>query len=264
MPAPAILCAQLILSASAVADEPSATDLLMRAAQVEQTQASLRAQYAFHQHSETRVLDDKGKPGAVVLTEDYDIVYLAGAPYAVLKQRNGKALSQSEGAKIQEEMRRAFRARRTYSTGGPMSLKIGPGKAQFGSLADLARLMNNTLVREETIGGRPAYVVRSAAPPNALSGDARDAEIMSHGHTLWIDREDGAIVRHEIQTAGPYGIIQVFERNEAGVWLMREIQGRSPGTYYFRKRDYLSTTRYSDYRKFDATTTITFDDAPAK
>ncbi len=129
--------------------------------------------------------------------------------------------------------------------------------------------MNNTIVREETIGGRPAFVVKSEAPPNAAGNDSRDAEILTYRHTLWIDREDGAIARHEIETKdasklGPYGFVQVSDRNEAGVWLLRETHGRSPGTYYFRKRDFLSTSRYSDYRKFDATTTITFEDTPAK
>lgn len=252
-----------------MAAEPSATDLLLRAAQVEDNQAALRSQYAYHQHSETQALDDKGKPIATVLTEDYDIVYLAGAPWPMLKARNGKALSKSEADTIQADMRRAFSQRRTYSTGGPMSLKIGPGRRQFGSLADLARLMNNTIIREETMGGRPAFVVKSETPANAAGQDSRDAEILTYRHTLWIDREDGAVVRHEIETRdasrlGPYGLVQISDRNDAGVWLLRETQGRSPGTYHFVKHDFLSTTRYSDYRKFDATTTITFDDAQGK
>jgi hypothetical protein len=84
---------------------------------------------------------------------------------------------------------------------------------------------------------------------------------------FWIDQEDKAIARREIETAGPHSqlgpdgrVVQIFSKDEGTPWLIREVVSRSQGTYYFRKRDFLNTDRFSGYKKFDAQTTITFEE----
>jgi hypothetical protein len=78
-------------------------------------------------------------------------------PYSMLTRRNGKPLSATDAQKIREDMRKAEAERKTYHVG-----RIGLGfvSPQFGSLAHLARLMENTIVREELLNGRKTIILK--------------------------------------------------------------------------------------------------------
>ena len=65
-------------SAITFGQAPPANELLKQAAQADKEQEALRTQYYFRKRSETYVLDDKGKPGKLVYSEDSETVFLAG------------------------------------------------------------------------------------------------------------------------------------------------------------------------------------------
>lgn len=245
------------------AQQLSANEILTRAFENERRQEVIRSQYCWREHAERRESTRDQKPGKLNFTHDYEWIYLEGEPFRKLVAVNGRPL-QGKRAK-QEALRMQMtaaerRAARANSKPNPRIISVG--NVPF---ADIVRALDHYLVGEEIISGRNAWVIRSApggdSAPGAGAADARSCQ-----YTFWIDQQDFVLIRqkYEVVRAGVEALPgtwseTLYSRAADGLWLRTRMEGyfvtgppRPPARWW-------QVHTFSDYRKFDAGSTITFE-----
>lgn len=202
----------------------AALEVLHLIVTAEHQQEALREQYACHELQ----VNDNGKR-----TSDYDVIRVDGKPYRKLVARNGQPLSEQEARMVEEDMR-AHR-RRSYNM-------------HIGKFADLETTHNLTL----------AGNILTATPK--AKGPYR--------HRFQFDPATHVIVRHQVDVVGPGSelkpgtvLVREFTREPGdGLWLLRTMNinykaARDKGNQFHT---------FTNYRKFDASSTITFEEPTPK
>lgn len=247
-----------------------ADEILKQAAENQKKQVALRAQYCYRDHEERRRVGEDGKPGKMFLNVDYEIIYLEGGPYRKLMLRNGKPLEPKEAQEVEAQMQKtAAQRREEQKRGGPVRRLISMNP---GGLDDMVRLMDNTLLREEEINGRKAWVIQSQPKKDSFSSSPQDAEVLCYRHLFWIDQEDHVVARHDAEVirggldVRPGTTLKVtYAKEDGAVWFPRVVTTvaeikpiDSPHEKYHEQVE----NRYSDFRKFGAQSTITYETKP--
>jgi len=239
--------------------------ILRQALGNESRQNALREQYLYHEHVESGLFNGDGSPGKPKSTWDYEIVYLEGAPYRKLTGFNGKPLNPKQAAYEEEKMQKTAAERRADQAQQKRKIvAIGV------HMADVVRLMDHTLLREDEIGGRKVWVVDSKPARDAVAASADDAKVLCYHYTYWIDQEDRVVAQVE------YEVIRAGVDSEPGT-RSRTVLAKENGSPWFRRSmngDFLlkgphgtnhvfERHRYSGFRKFDAQSDIQFAAPPA-
>lgn len=241
----------------------SGDEILKRASDGERKQAALRAQYYYREHVEVRDAGKNGAPGKVRLSRDYEIIYLEGGPYRKLVLVNGKPLKPQQAQQEEQQMQKtAAQRREERARSGPARSKsITVGEAR---LDDMLRLMENTLLREEEIRGRKAWVVQSDSRRDLVASTPRDARILCYRYVHWIDQEDGAVAQQEFEViregidAKPGTKSRaVFAKQDGSPWFLRSLDGE-----FWTKGHWFQQHRYHDFKKFEAHSEIEFGKEP--
>jgi hypothetical protein len=116
---------------------------------------------------------------------------------------------------------------------------------------------------EDTVNGRPAWVLEGTPRLNAKPDQERDAMVALMRCRVWIDKQDLVFVRTEGDMMEawqnlPTGTHVVTELSpiEPGVWLTKSIRITAPRL----SGDVETAQEYFNYRKFQTKTTIHFSD----
>ena len=242
------------------ATTPSADELLNRVLAAEPAREQMRAHYIYREHTERSHPD-----GKVDFTVEYEWIYLEGKPYRRLVARNGKPL---KGKQAEEEERR-FQMTRAERRAADAKRKPDPGILSAGiDLAHIVKLMTHSITGEESINGRPTWVIHSEPAPR--NSDAilskKEQERLCYRTTLWIDKEDFAITqkRWEVTKIGPQVLpgshsIETYDRIAPGLWMIHVLEGEFYSGPPQPKGHWKQTHRFSDYRKFGSESNVSFD-----
>lgn len=155
--------------------------------------------------------------------------------------------------------------------GGLQSRSVRFEGAGLGSLRLGLMLMDNTLLREESLGGRKAWVILSEAKRDATPGSPSETRALYYRHTWWIDQEALVVARHESEVIrqGPdpsdpvigSRTAEVYATENGSPWLLRTadlwISTRSTSMSGVQT---LEQHRFTDYKKFDVQSTIKFEE----
>ena len=203
-----------------------ALEVLRLVVSAETEQDPLREQYAY------RELQENGSR-----TKAFDVILLEGRPYRKLVERNGKPLTEKERREVEADMLKTSRERRKAG------LFTRTYTMRIGRLADLEK------THEITLEGN-----QLTAKPKA------DSPML---HRIQFDPQTHVMLRHEVEVVGP------GSEMKPGTILIREFSRQGDGPYLVRKmiidfkvrfaKGYQVHT-FSNYRKFDAASTITFGD----
>ena len=245
----------------------TAEQILRQAVENEPRQNALREQYLYHEHVENGPFKADSSPGKPTRTADYEIVYLEGAPYHRLVAFNGKPLNPKQEAYEAEKMRKTAAERRADQARTKRKI-IAIGVR----LADVLRLMDHTLTREEEVGGRVMWVVESKPKSGAVGASEGDAKVLCYRYTDWIDREDGVLARQEyevikegVDSAPGTRSKAVWAKEDGLPWFLRSLEGDFMSKNPKGMGHVFERHSYSDFRKFDAQSSVGFaePDAPA-
>ncbi len=142
---------------------------------------------------------------------------------------------------------------------------------------DVFAVYDIAVLRRETVNGRPTLVTSLTPRKKARTRSDAGRFLKKIRGTAWVDEADSQVVRVEMEAVDDItfglgllarmhdGSTIMFRRTlvNGEIWLPAEAQYRIAGrTLVFRKFDLESTTRYSDYRKFDVTTTEAVSSSP--
>ena len=222
------------------------------------TQRSLQARdhYTYIQRDEDRRLDSLGK----VKSESIDVTQMMvinGARFEQLLEHNGEPPSAKEQKRIDDDLDKL-----KHETPDEHAARIRKNQEDRALLQDVLEAFDFRLVGEETVGGRPAYVL-DATPHPGYHAHGKYAKMFSRVEgKLWVDKQDFGWIKVDVHAIESFSIGLILARVERGsqitieqtcvseaVWVPKRVQIRATARILFLKSlDIQRTLTYTDYR----------------
>ena len=149
-------------------------------------------EYSYTERQETRILDSAGK-----VKEQHsrttDIILLEGSPYRRVVARDGKPLAPAE-QKREDDKLRFDTGERSHETPEQRKARLADWdrrqRRMHEPLSEVPDAFTFKLAGEETLDGRPVYVV-DAMPKPGYKPKRQSSQYLPHVKArLWIDRDD--------------------------------------------------------------------------
>jgi hypothetical protein len=224
--------------------------------------------YAFHELTVEKQLDKKGKITGTD-TELSEVLMLGGRPYSRLLERDGKPLSEKDGAKEQDKLDKEA-AKRAKETDRDRA-KFEKDRLEERRFArEIPDAFDFQLLGEETMDGLPVWRIQAEPKPGFKPRQGRADLLKKVRGTLWIDQAGYQWVRAEIDVIDtiswglfvlriPAGAKISFSQMRVNdeVWLPKNVHVRADAKLALLKTIRLDMdVAYSNYRKFRAESQI--------
>lgn len=161
------------------------------------------------------------------------------------------------------------RYRRTQRDGKPLPPKRQelqpPGKRWAMRFEQVLAHHELALVGEDSIGGRPVWVLQTRLRPDAPAPTGLEDLGLLGALRLWLDRESGIDLQSRLEVTRSFrglergSVIETRLMKFGGVFVAARALIRIPGT----KSSVETVQTYSDYKRFSSDVTIRFDPEPA-
>lgn len=258
-------CAVLAFTVKAVAGA-DAREIVQLSVERDARNASSSPQYTFLQREETRELDRSGAVRSRKI-ETWDVTLLEGSPYKRLVARNDKPLSPEEQKWEEEKLRRSIEERRK-ETVSVREQRLAEWRKrqerQRQPIREVPDAFNFTMVGEETLEGRPVYVIAGTPKPGYKPRSPATAFLPKLKLRVWIDKGDYQAARIEAETTdtvsfggflvrvakGSRLVIEQTRVNDE-IWLPKRVTVNASARLFLLKgfnREFDFT--FSDYKKF--------------
>lgn len=240
---------------------------LQEAAASEKELAAKRASYVYRERQSNWALDAQGrKKKEKASTKVYEHIFLEGAPYRQLIERDGKPISGSELEK-REAARKKEAAIRQDNRRARKPFLPGTRHIRAGSLPEVAGASTAKLVGEEMVDGHPCVLIETE--PNGKVDTPRNKELQSYRQRFWIHRDLKVLVRRRVEVIGPdaeitLGSILTHQRaplEGTGIWFENRSEIDFGATVFgVKKLRGLQVHEFFDYRRFQVESTITMEE----
>lgn len=214
-----------------------------------------RDHYTYLVLDEDRRMDSGGR----VKSNDVDvtrIILINGAPFEQIVQHNGQPLSAEERRKQEEQIGKLKR-----ETPEQQAARLSKERECRSLLGELPKAFDFRLLGEETVDGRPAYVLQGTPHPG-YQGHSKYAKLLSKVEgKVWVDKQDFGCIKvdgHVIETISfgwflarlQTGSHVTMEQTRVdGIWMPKRIEVRADATILLVKGyDIFRTVSYSDYQ----------------
>ena len=245
-------------------------DIVRRSVAKDDRNAKLANDYTYLVHNTLRLLDGKGNVKSTE-KETHEILSIGGKRFRRLTEKDGKPLPPKEEAKQQQRMDRAIAEAKKLSPEERAKRLADQERKQAKDregIRNIPDAFDFTLLREEAVAGRPAYVI-AAKPRPGYQGPSHDLLAKMQG-TLWIDKADYHWVKAEVETLDTVswgffiarlgkGTRLAFEQTRVNeeIWLPRwALIKASARLGLVKKVNVEGEMTYSNYRKFSTDSKI--------
>lgn len=215
-----------------------------------------RDEYTYTERDEDRRLDSSG----LVKSDDAKVIqitFVNGAPFEQLMEHNGRppsAEEQRESAKDLDKLK--------HETPQEQAIRLGKEEDNGSFLREVLDAFDFQLIGEETVEGRPAYVLQ-ATPHPGYHAQGKYGKMFSNVEgKLWIDKQDFGWVEVDGQVTQAFSMGLFVARVQRGshvllgqtcvgddVWVPKRIEVRaSAKILFFKNLDIDRILTYSDYR----------------
>ena len=222
------------------------------------TQRSWQARdhYTYVERNEDRRLNSLGQ----VKSESVDVsrmMVINGARFEQLLEHNGLPPSAKEQKRSDDDLDKL-----KHETPDEQAARIRKDQEDRALLQDVLEAFDFRLVGEETVGGRPAYVL-DATPHPGYHAHGKYAKIFSRVEAkLWVDKQDFGWIKVDGHVTESFSMELILARVERGshitmeqtcvgeaVWVPKRIEIRATARILFLKSlDIQRTLTYTDYR----------------
>jgi hypothetical protein len=206
-----------------------------------------------------------------------EVFPLEGTPYERLVLRDGRALTAEEERKEEHKYQKALRQRQS-ETPEQRKERIRKYETERNFVKDIPNAYNFELAGEETVDGRPAWVIKMTPKPGFIPTMPHAAMLQHIEGTLWMDKEDlqwakaEAHVKDTIEFGwvlariGPGAKITVEQTRVAdGVWMPRQITINGTARVLLVHNKVLDEKlTYSGFHKDEAAALAAADSDPAR
>jgi hypothetical protein len=222
------------------------------------TQRSWQAldHYTYLERDEDRRLNSLGQ----VKSESVDVTRMMvvnGARFEQLLEHNGQPPSAKEQKRSDDDLDRL-----RHETPDEQAARSRTDQENRAFLRDVLEAFDFRLVGEETMGGRPAYVLQ-ATPHPGYRAHGKYAKVFPRVEgKLWVDKQDFGWIKVDGQVTQSFSLGLILARVERGshiimeqtcvggaVWVPKRIEIRATARILFLKSlDIQRTLTYTDYR----------------
>jgi hypothetical protein len=215
-----------------------------------------RDEYTYTERDEDRRLDPNGS----VKSDDAKVIqvtFVNGAPFEQLMEHNGRppsAEEQRESAKDRDKLK--------HETPQEQAIRLGKEEDNGSFLREVLEAFDFQLIGEETVEGRPAYVLQAAPHPGYHPQGKYGKMFSKVEGKVWIDKQDFGWVKVDGQVTQAFSMGLFVARVQRGahvllgqtcvgddVWVPKRIELRaSAKILFFKNLDIDRILTYSDYR----------------
>jgi hypothetical protein len=216
-----------------------------------------RDHYTYVERDEDRRLNSLGQ----VKSESVDVTRMMivnGARFDQLLEHNGQLPSAKDKKRSDDDLDKL-----KHETPDEQVARLRKDQENRAFLRDVLEAFDFRLVGEETVGGRPAYVLH-ATPHPGYRAHGKYAKMFSRVEgTLWVDKQDFGWIKVDGQVTQSFSMGLILARVERGsqvimeqtcvgeaVWVPKRIEIRATARILFLKSlDIQRTLTYTDYRQ---------------
>jgi len=216
-----------------------------------------RGEYIYMERDEDRRLDSQGQ----VKSENVDVTRMTlvnGIRFEQLMEHNGKHPSVEEQKKRDQDFEKL-----KHETPEEKAARLRKDQENRSFLRDLLEAFDFRLIGEETIGGRPAYVLQATPHPGYHSNGKYGKLFSRVEGKLWIDKQDFGWVKVDGEVTQSFSMGLFVARVQRGshiileqtclgdaVWVPKRLEVRASARILFLKSlDLNRILTYSDYRR---------------
>ncbi|HUQ49977.1 MAG TPA: hypothetical protein VM056_04610 [Terriglobales bacterium] len=248
---------------------------LLRDAQAHQKQMeTMRRNYIY---KVVEVEDDVDGDGKVKesTTEEREVFYIGRSQISRLLKKNGKELTEKEQEKEKERVEKAIESSKKRQAKRDKDEEEGKKSENEITVETFLRVCKFTNPRRETFKGRDTILFDFAGDQNAKAKGMAENALKKLSGTLWIDEAGREVARMEVRFEEAFkiggGLVASIQKGSKftfeqalindEVWLPTYMEGQIAARVLLLKgiRQH-STSWFSDYRKFRASTTISLAD----
>lgn len=258
---PVIFAIPVVLAANAAAvDVPS---LIKASVAATQRNFNESDSFSFVERDVERKLDASGAAKSQTV-KTYEVTMIDGSPYNRLIKVNDRPLAPDAERNERRKMEAEQKHRRAQSQ-SDRAKRIARYRREHeqdrAMLKEMAEAFNYTLVGQEIVKGRPAYVLEAAPKPGYVP-KSRDTKVLpAMRGKLWIDQADKQWVRVEAEVIRPvsfYAVASVgpgtrfiYEQApvNAGLWMPSHFEVRVNSSVFWMARNSSTDESYSNYRR---------------
>jgi len=245
---------------------PDLKELVRRAADNDELNDKKMRDYAFVERVERHKLDGSGREKSVE-TNTYEIISLYGEPVARHIAKNDKRLDAKEAKKEEDRINKLAEKRKNESPRDKQKRLEKEEKQRQEDRAfdkELGEAFNFTLVGEEDVNGRPAWII-AGEPKPGYEPNLRAAKMLPKMHgKVWIDKQDVQFVKGDVEvldTISYFGLVArvhkgtrvTFEQTRVNdeVWLPLAAAAHVDARLMlFKGFNENINVAYRDYKKF--------------
>jgi hypothetical protein len=215
-----------------------------------------RDHYTYLERDEDRRLDSLGR----VKSEDVDVTRMTlvnGARFEQLMEHNGQLPSAKEQKKSDEDLDKL-----KHETPVEQTARLQKDQENRSFLRDLLEAFDFHLIGEETVGGRPAYVLQATPHPGYRAHGKYGKMFSKVEGRLWVDKQDFGWVKVDGEVTQSFSMGLFVARVQRGsriileqtcvggaVWVPKRLEMRASARILFLKSlDIERVLTYSDYR----------------
>ncbi len=182
--------------------EQSALDIIKRSVEVDSRNHSLSKNYTYQQREVFRELESNGRVKSTN-SHTYDVLMVYGRPYNRLIEKDGKLLDASAQAKQEERLKKVMEKRQKETADSnskerrDWEKRRAEGRKFFKEIPDAYQF---TLLGEESISGKPAWIIKAEPRPDYRPRDSRAKMFAKIRGKIWIDKTEYEWVKIEAET----------------------------------------------------------------
>jgi hypothetical protein len=193
----------LLVGLSCRAESADPVDLIRESIKAEARNRIKAASYTHQEYLVRRHLDSKGKETERT-SETWDVIALEGSTYRKLIRKNDKPLSEKEQKKEDERMQKE-QERRKKETASERRRRLFDYNYSYRiPYPKIPGIYDLKLLREDSIGGRAAYVIECVPKPAFVPNTPDEKESMNYRMVLWIDKQDLDPAQYELEVIGDH------------------------------------------------------------
>ncbi len=172
----------------------------------------------------------------------YEVTPLDGTPYDRLVEKDGRPLTPEERRREDEKFEKAARERKAESSEERQD-RIRKYEDQRSFLKDIPNAYDFRLEGQETVDGRPAWVLGMTPKAGFVPTTSRGAMLKHLEGKLWIDEQDVQWARAEAHVIEPISIGWILARIGTGAKISLRMTRVVNGLWLLEKIDVAGEAR---------------------
>ena len=180
--------------------------------------------------------------GDTTTVEISEVIPLAGTPYERLTGKDGKPLSEEEKRKEDEKYQKALRERQN-ETPAQRQARIRKYENERSFLKDLPNAYDYTMIGEDVVDGRPAWVVGLKPRPDFVPTTSHGSMLKHIEGKLWIDKAEVHWAKAEAHVIDTISIGWIVARIGPGAKISLDMARVTEGLWMPKRIDINGTAK---------------------